>query len=184
MVDPGLAGGAEGVLAELRDAALLESVTDVLLTHHDSDHAGAAPRLQAVTGAIVWLGAPDAEVLAGRRPPGTAFRRLLGRLVRVRPLPGTVGTIDGEGLVFPGVQAIPTPGHTDGHVAFLADEVLFAGDAVWATRGPSHRGVAFRQFPDAITNDRAAAVRSEQLLRGLGARWFCPGHGPIREMAG
>ncbi|WP_175637518.1 MBL fold metallo-hydrolase [Sinomonas mesophila] len=176
VIDPGLDWGAGRVLRELASARVLEKVTDILITHYDRDHVGATARLQAVTGATVWIGRADAEVLEGTRRAGTAYRRLLAR-VPLRPFPGRVQRLDGEAEVLPGVRALPTPGHTDGHLAFVFFEVLFAGDAVL---GDDRTGLT--QFPRFITTDRAAALRSEEVLRGLGATWLCPGHGRVREL--
>ena len=176
VIDPGLAWGADRVLRELADARLLERVTDLLITHYDLDHVGAAARLQSVTGATAWIGRADAEVLDGTRPAGTVYRRLITR-VPVRPFPGRIERLDGEAEVVPGVRAIPTPGHTEGHLAFVRGEVLFAGDAVL---GDDRTGL--RQFPRFITTDRAAALRSEEILHGLRAAWLCPGHGRVREL--
>ncbi|GAB3271785.1 MBL fold metallo-hydrolase [Sinomonas notoginsengisoli] len=185
VIDPGMALNAGRIIEELRAAGLLASVTHILVTHHDFDHVGAAPRLQDETGAVVRIGAADAEVLAGRRSPGTWPRRLMARVPAPR-LRGVVEGIVGTEEVFPGVRSVPTPGHTDGHMAFLAGEVLFAGDAIRATSARSsggEEGVQFRLFPRALTNDRMAALRSAEILRGLAARWLCPGHGHVREMA-
>ncbi|WP_369045553.1 MBL fold metallo-hydrolase [Sinomonas sp. P10A9] len=185
VIDPGLALNAGRIVEELREAGLLGSVTHILLTHHDFDHVGAAPRLQDETGAVVRIGAADAEVLAGKRTAGTWPRQLMAR-VPARRLNGPIRGIAGAEEVFPGVTSVPTPGHTDGHVAFLAGEVLFAGDAIRAksTRSPGGAEIIqFRLFPQALTNDRAEAVRSAEILRGLDARWLCPGHGRVREMA-
>ena len=176
VIDPGLAPGARRVLRELADAHLLERVTDILITHYDLDHVGAAARLQAATGATAWIGRADAEVLEGTRPAGTAYRRLVTR-IPVRPFAGRVERLDGEAEILPGVRAVPTPGHTDGHLSFVAEDVLFAGDAVLGDDR-----MVFRQYPGFITTDRAAALHSEKVLRGLAARWLCPGHGRIREL--
>ena len=176
VIDPGLAPGFGRIVRELVEARVFERVTDILITHYDLDHVGVAGRLQAVTDSTVWIGRADAEVLEGTRPAGTAYRRLITR-IPVRPFPGRVERLDGEAEVFPGVRALPTPGHTDGHLAFVRGEVLFAGDAVL---GDDRTG--FRQFPTFLTTDRAAALRSEEVLRALDARWLCPGHGRVREL--
>ena len=174
IVDPGLASGRGALLRELREAGLLARVTDVLVTHSDPDHVGAAPAVQAATGARVWMGRADAEVLEGARRPATRFRRLLAR--RPAPFPGGLELLAGGEEPFPGVTALGTPGHTPGHMAFLFGDVVFAGDAV---RG-SDRGL--RLMPRFLTSDQDQAKASLELIAGAGRRWLCPGHGAVREL--
>ncbi|NUP74249.1 MAG: MBL fold metallo-hydrolase [Sinomonas sp.] len=176
VIDPGMPWAAGGVLRELAEGGLLSAVTDVLVTHADIDHIGAAPAVQAATGAAAWLGRADAELLDGRRRAATVYRRLLSKW-HPRPFPRGLTLLDGGEEPFPGVRAVPTPGHTPGHTAFTFEEVVFAGDAVLGTDG------GFRQMPGFLTNDREQALASEKLIAGLGARWFCPGHGRVRELA-
>ena len=176
LVDPGMPAGSGRVIEELRNAGLLDRVTDVLVTHADLDHVGAAAAVQGATGARVWLGRADAEILEGKRPPATWFRRLLAR--REAPeVAGGLELLDGGEEPFPGVKAIATPGHTPGHMVFTFEEVVFAGDAVRGT----DKGL--RLMPRALTSDLSEAKASLALIAGLGARWLCPGHGRIRELS-
>ncbi len=177
LIDPGMPWDAGSVIGELRRNGLLDKVTDILVTHADIDHVGAAPRVQEATGAAVWLGRADAEVMDGTRRASTAYRRLLGRW---HPGPFTKGLslLDGGEEPFPGVASLATPGHTPGHMAFTFGDVVFAGDAVLGT---DH---GFRQLPGFLTSDPTQALASERVIAGLGARWFCPGHGRVRELKG
>ncbi|MEA5455651.1 MBL fold metallo-hydrolase [Sinomonas sp. JGH33] len=176
VIDPGLPLGANAVLRELRGAALLDKVTDILVTHSDIDHIGAAPALQAATRARVWLGRDDAGFLDGTRRAATPFRRLLAYWP-VSPFEHGLTLLDGGEEPFPGVRAVATPGHTPGHMAFVFREVVFAGDAVLGTSS------GFRQLPGFITSDRERARESERLIAELGARWFFPGHGRARDLS-
>lgn len=85
----------------------------------------------------------------------------------------------------PGFLAIPTPGHTRGHCALLAQgRYLFSGDHIWWSR---HRGrltasqsVCWYSWPEQV-----ASVR---LLQQYSFEWVLPGHGervhfPSEEMA-
>ncbi|WP_138444812.1 MBL fold metallo-hydrolase [Sinomonas susongensis] len=175
LVDPGLPNGSSRVLKELGDEGLLERVTDVLVTHSDLDHLGAAAAVQAATGATVWLGRADAEILEGKREPSTRFRRLLARR-KAPSIRGPLQLLDGGEVPFPGVRAIATPGHTPGHMVFTFGEVVFAGDAV---RGSDD---GLRLMPGILTSDMREAKASLGLIAGLGARWLCPGHGRVREL--
>ena len=105
VVDP---GETEGVLAYLRLHNL--KVAAILVTHHHADHTGGAEALRQVTGARLvapkgeWLGA-DCE----RVQNGQAFTLL--------------------GMDW---QVIHVPGHTAGHVAYVAQNpVNSPGANVW-----------------------------------------------------
>lgn len=101
VVDPGPddAGHVRAVVA--RAEADGGRVAGILLTHHHLDHAGAADRLAALTGA---------EVRGGGRAPLTD---------------GEV--LDGG----PAVTVVATPGHTGDSVCLLApDGLLLTGDTV------------------------------------------------------
>lgn len=108
-VDP---GEAAPLLAELKTRQL--SLKAVLITHHHDDHSGGLPELQQVfPGLRVYGAAAEAESITGL----------------THPLQG------GEVLDFPEVGArfrvIPVPGHTRGHLAYLAGEALFCGDTLF-----------------------------------------------------
>jgi glyoxylase-like metal-dependent hydrolase (beta-lactamase superfamily II) len=97
----------------------------ILVTHTDVDHIAGVAALAEGTGAEVW--APQAEVDALRE----------GKTRGGFP----VGAHDPEHLVSGGdtftaagidFEVLDVPGHTQGHVAFLADGQLFAGDVLFA----------------------------------------------------
>jgi glyoxylase-like metal-dependent hydrolase (beta-lactamase superfamily II)/ferredoxin len=74
----------------------------------------------------------------------------------------------------PGFLAIPTPGHTRGHVALLHDdEFLFTGDHIWWSRGRQRlnasRDVCWYSWP--------RQVESVARLLPYSFEWVLPGHG-------
>ena len=74
----------------------------------------------------------------------------------------------------PGLLAIPTPGHTRGHMVLLVDDTyLFTGDHLAWDREEG-RLVAFR---NACWHDWDALVGSMARLRGRRFSWVLPGHG-------
>ena len=173
VVDPGMKSGAQAVIAELTAAGILGSVSHVLLTHYDVDHAGAALALAAETGAQVWIGRADADILAGRTPAGTFSRRLTSSIGRPK-LPGTVDYL-GESPGFPEeITALATPGHTPGHFAFVWGQTVFCGDAAM----PRTDGT-LKQLPSFLITDKPLALASTAVLEELDVRWVCPGHGKV-----
>ena len=104
VVDP---GDAAPVIARLEADGL--DLVGILVTHHHADHQGGIGELCARYPAEVY--APASESITGT----------------TRPLRG------GEVLDVLGtaVQVLAVPGHTLGHLAYLAPGVLFCGDTLF-----------------------------------------------------
>ncbi len=121
VIDPG--DEAERILAHAREFSL--TVRAVLLTHAHFDHMGAAAALQRATGAPLYVHEADARGLCDPRysvlpvgDPPHADRLLQdGDTVTVGSLTFTV---------------LHTPGHTTGSVCYRCENVLFAGDTLFA----------------------------------------------------
>ena len=97
----------------------------ILVTHADVDHIGGVAALAEGTGAEVW--APEGEVEALREG------RTRGGL-RVAPHDPAHTVTGGDEITVAGIsfEVIDVPGHSAGHVAFLADGQLFSGDLLFA----------------------------------------------------
>lgn len=108
VVDP---GDASPVLSQLQQCGL--KLSAILITHKHWDHIGGIHQLTARFPGIPVYG-PRNEAIKG---------------VTV-----TVG--GGKTIELPGVGAalkvIDVPGHTEGHIAFLGEGVLFCGDTLFA----------------------------------------------------
>ena len=144
LVDAGVEPGAERIGGAIRFLGRApHELRGVVVTHLHPDHVGGLAAVKEHTGAEVWMGAADAELVrAGRRgralEPGPGLTRsLVVRLMGERTLrehaPVAVehDLHDGDELPF-GATAVHTPGHTAGHMALLLGRdggVLVAGDA-------------------------------------------------------
>ena len=121
----------------------------ILLTHIHPDHAGSALELARLWDLPVHVHPGELPLASGRYLPeyGNPLDRwLIAPLLRLMPrraveaslsrnsLQGTARAFDPVAGVpgLPDWQAVPTPGHTPGHVAFFRgkDRVLITGDAV------------------------------------------------------
>ena len=70
IIDPGLLPGLSRLTDELRRGGRSPNqVTDILLTHHDSDHAQTAATWQKRNGARVWLGIEDVAMIGVAKGP-------------------------------------------------------------------------------------------------------------------
>ncbi|MDP8970614.1 MAG: MBL fold metallo-hydrolase [Actinomycetota bacterium] len=144
LIDAGCGGGVDAILTNARAAGVDPQVIRyLLLTHAHPDHcAGAAglrqrlPHLEVVASPLVagWVRAGDEQAMsveAGKRaefyPPDFRFP----------PCPVDRELRDGDRISVGGVEleAVATPGHSDGHVSYLGRgpqaTVLLGGDLVF-----------------------------------------------------
>jgi len=180
IVDAGIGSAVDSLLARAAEAGCREqSVRYVLLTHAHPDHAGGAaelaarlPRARLLASPEVarWVAAGDEQAMSleqGRRagfyPPDYRFRAC----PEIEPLD------DGERLRVGHVEleAMATPGHAAGHLAFLAGgaaEACFGGDLVF------YGGqISLENNWDCSLRDYAESVRR---LSARPFQTFLPGH--------
>ena len=167
VVDPGYATQGDVLEAALAARGIATGdVRTVLATHLHSDHVTALPQLGEVD-----LHVHEIEVAT---PHAHAQRGALDT-ARVHPMSGTAGE------VLPGVRWILTPGHTDGHVAFLVEtaegRVAIAGD----TPGPDPRWFAEMALPEGFPrrDEHLAAFRAIRAERPV---VMIPGHNPPMDL--
>lgn len=175
LIDPGVTWNLNAIARQLKANGLSPyQVTDILLTHYDVDHALSAHTWAERTGATVWIGAPDAAILRHEAPvPPTPFRRFLSPLPI--PLPDNAQLLVGETEILDGIRAVPTPGHTPGHYAFVQGSVGFIGDL--GQLGPHGEVLPNPEFIDGDL-ERAAITREQ--VATLGVRTLAAGHsGPV-----
>jgi glyoxylase-like metal-dependent hydrolase (beta-lactamase superfamily II) len=140
LIDAGGGRSTEALIANLRADGLDPArVRHLLLTHAHGDHAAGAAglrellpglRVNASREAAPWLREGDERAIsldvarrAGMYPPD----------FRLRPCPVDAELDDGAELRVGDltVRAIATPGHARGHLSYLVEGRLFAGDALF-----------------------------------------------------
>lgn len=201
LVDAGWRGQAEQI-ARVAGQAFGQGVgpAAVLVTHAHADHAGSALELARRWEVPLWVHPGEMPMTDGIYHPQYAdpiARWTIEPLMRLMPgraarwvaksgLGGAARAFDPDHAP-PGMAdwaAVPTPGHTPGHVAFFRpdDRVLIAGDAVLTLN--------FNSVPDLIlarqqaaapprisTWDWPKAARSVAVLAELCPRVLACGHG-------
>lgn len=168
VIDP--AANCRDILAEAERNGL--TVGKILLTHGHFDHIGAADELSVITGAEIYVSAPDAELLSDGNKNGSLL--FLRRAVVCRSTARIFH--DGDVISVGGIRlsVLYTPGHTRGSVCFFAQEdgaceSVFTGDTVFSD-GYGRT--------DLYGGDGAALERSlAMLLPRLMGKMIYPGHG-------
>lgn len=166
IVDTGVPDSEDAILAAVEELGRSrDEIGDIVITHADGDHVGSLAALVEQTGATVWAGTHEADVIEGRVPSRAGNVKQSGSVGR-RFAPGETLPLQG------GIETVATEGHTVGHVAlFLPGErVLIAGDALNNRTGlsgsaPEHTADAGRAREAVRT---LAALRPESIVFGHG----------------
>lgn len=180
----------------------------IVLTHIHPDHSGSALDLARIWDLPVYVHPRELPLAAGGYLPeyGNPLDRwLVAPLLRLVPrrraeaslsrnsLEGTARALDPDGSVpgLPDWRAVPTPGHTPGHVAFFraSDRVLITGDAILTVNLNSVRDLLAGRHrvsgpPYISTWNWLAAKESAAVLARLQPRVLACGHGRLMSGPG
>jgi glyoxylase-like metal-dependent hydrolase (beta-lactamase superfamily II) len=173
----------------------IADVAGLLLTHGHFDHVGFARQLQRRFTVPVWIHEDDRWLAAHPYRYRPQRNRLLYPVLHPRSLPVLARMVAAGALRVRGVEAtttfragrldlpgspvaVPSPGHTAGHCAFLLPErdVLLSGDAL-VTLDPYTGRTGPRMVAPAATADFELNRRSLNRLADLDAKTVLPGHG-------
>ena len=174
------------------------AIARIAITHFHPDHVGGAAAAVEATGAPVFQGGLDyaqcervwgssdwperiaswfsthgvpAEVVEDLIVQGHAFAPFIRYALDPELLY--------EGSELAGWQVVELPGHADGHLGFLRDRVLIAGDHLLHRISP-----AVGLYPESRPDPLGDYVASLQRTIDLAPRIVYPGHGePIEDAA-
>jgi glyoxylase-like metal-dependent hydrolase (beta-lactamase superfamily II) len=142
LVDSGLDDDAGPLKSQMTALGLnWKRINAILLTHVHGDHSGGAEALRAATGAKVYAGAGDAQVLKDGQSREAFFGNYYMPNHKLHPTTVDVALTADQTLTFADVriQALVMPGHTPGTVCYLLERknlrALFAGDVIMMLRG-------------------------------------------------
>lgn len=163
VVDPG--DEAPRLLQELRTLNLRPEA--ILLTHAHFDHVGAVQPLREALGIPVYLHAADLPLYRGAAASAARWN-----LKMTQPLDPDGVLTDGQ-IVEAGAVRLVTrelPGHSPGHVVFVGDGFVLAGDTLF------EGSVGRTDLPGGDHAQLIAGIES-RLLSLPGTTRVYPGHG-------
>ncbi len=170
LVDTGFPLKGKSIRKEIEALGIqLKDIKHILLTHHDIDHIGNAAMLQKLTGATVWASKEDIPYIRGE-VDRHSFKKYFKYIFRGRA-PENMKPYGADENNIGGIEVIPTPGHTPGHVCLLYKGALFAGDLLESKDGK------LRSYPAAWNWDNSLMAESIRKIAGLSCQWVCPAHG-------
>lgn len=182
LVDTGLAGSTIGILRAAR--TLDSTICRIVLTHAHVDHVGSVDALlRELSECEFFVGQRESRLLTGdfTLDAGENGKELFG-------FPGVKSCPDrclNDGDRVGSLQAISSPGHTPGHMAYLdvRDGSLLAGDSFTTQTGVVAAGVLklYFPFPRIFSWNRKLAAESARKLRNVKPTRLAVGHGKTIE---
>lgn len=162
VIDP----GAEETVILKHVEKLGLTVECIVLTHGHPDHVMAAPAVKAATGARLLIHPGDRELLNNKM-----LNMMLGLSANNEVVPDEF-LADGQEVQAAGTsfRVMHTPGHSEGSICLISDDVVFSGDLLFAG------GIGRYDLPGGdekkIMQSLSRLTRLEQQIK------VYPGHGP------
>ena len=154
-------------------------VAGAIITHHHADHMGGASKLYSLGVTNIYGPKGEVELIkdpmrgipysifGGASPPKELRNRYLeARSVVV--LPATNASFEKT------IQYVDTPGHSLSHAAYIIDDVLFGGDAVFTEETIDKYNLLY------VIDPKKAIISLEELTQKKFSAMI-PGHGTATE---
>ncbi len=142
LVDAGLEEHHELLLRQVRQLGLdIRDLKMILVTHGHGDHYLGALLLQQATGAKLYAGRGDSQVIREAGPREAVFSTFAMDGVDIHSTPVDVELVGGETIELGDarIRVLATPGHTPGSVCYLLERrgrtALFSGDTIMSITG-------------------------------------------------
>ena len=119
LFDTGYPSDVSALVADMEALSLnIQDLRWIMHTHGHIDHMGGTKALTRLSGAKTYIGAPDADAAAGRRP--LSFAEELGMTYDTAFEPDVLLS-DGDRLTFGNTEVlcVATPGHTEGALSYF-----------------------------------------------------------------
>jgi glyoxylase-like metal-dependent hydrolase (beta-lactamase superfamily II) len=183
LVDTNVPGSTRDILKAA--AAAGGEIRRIAVTHAHQDHVGSLAALhEQLPGAELLVPERDLRFLRGDKSldAGEPEAKLRGAYPKVDVEPTRVLS---AGDRVGSLEAVASPGHTPGHLAFLdtRDRTLIAGDAFQTLGGIAVAGTIRPLFPLPAfgTWHKPTAIESARRLRELQPSRLAVGHGRVLE---
>ncbi|HTY89852.1 MAG TPA: MBL fold metallo-hydrolase [Methanocella sp.] len=181
LVDTGLRGNEKNIYGCLQKLGYTpKDIRRIIITHAHIDHINCLYRLKSDSGAQVFAGAAEADMIEGRKPLHAAgglfgiFSGIMRIYYRYRPVNVDVKLREGDNIdVLDGLKVITLSGHSEGNLGLYSPQhsLVFSSDTIRVLDGrlaaPNPK----------FTADMAEAIDAIKRLSGLSFDIMLPGHG-------
>ncbi|MBU0491715.1 MAG: MBL fold metallo-hydrolase [Chloroflexi bacterium] len=167
IIDPG--GDAEQIMNAVQRAGL--DIVAIVDTHGHFDHVMANEVVQELTGAPIAIHPADAPMLTDPKKGFGMFAMFFGNLPGGPP--AEVLLNDGDEVRFgnQALKVVHTPGHSQGSISLVGDDVVFSGDALF------QRSIGRTDFPGGDHHQLIDSIR-RHILTLPDDTVVYSGHGP------
>lgn len=168
VIDPGI---YDETLIKMLSIPEIKKIEYILLTHGHFDHILGVKELKKMTGAKIAIHKEDEKLLVDPKKACVFSKEMM-----IEPIQPDIFLEDGD-IISLGtlkIHVIHTPGHTEGGVCYICQNVLFSGDTLFSG------SVGRTDFDYGNTEQ---ILQSVQRIKNLNGDYkIMPGHGSITTL--